>query len=113
MGQILENINKNLNKLNNVYNNGEKDYQVKHYAIFFNNGAIIQVDAMSYEWDDDIITFYDTPENEDIGNKIATFKTDVIYGVSSSYDILNDYSSQERTMALLPCYEHKIESEEE
>lgn len=98
MGEILDNINRN-----GVIN------PINRYAVLFNNGNIIEVEAVSYEWDEDdqLLRFYDTPEEVNEGNKIATFKIDTLYGVAMlSNTVMHDlsYSSEENKILMIPCY---------
>lgn len=55
------------------------------YHIFFNNGDIFKIKAYEYEWDNEmgIVTFSD-----DDGKEIACFKTEAIFGIAKSDDIV-------------------------
>lgn len=71
--------------------------QPRKFAIFMNNGDIITLDAMTFNWDDDgTLCFYGDEEEDSL---IAIFKQDVLYGISiCNYEIHKD-------QLLLPKYE--------
>ena len=53
--------------------------EAQRFAVFFNNGTVLEIDAAAFCWCEDTLDFYADKEEKDI---IAIFKQDTIYGVS-------------------------------
>ena len=87
-----------------VYMEQKEEYSLRTYAILFKNGNVIKIQAMSYVWknEDQIVTFWNTPEDIDEGEKVATFKTSEIFGVSLCVDEIDKFGTE---LKMLPCFD--------
>lgn len=109
MSMFINNGN-NSNNINNLVDLEEK-VPIYTYAIFFNNGNILDITAASYEWDieNGILEFYDTPEDDDEGTSIASFKLDTLYGVAmrsvnENDNGFTDFKLHNEIAGMLPCF---------